>query len=303
MPTSTTPDISRTAPRPDLPSDLIPDIAAPPQPASIPPTSKRTWNNGLPILTLPFTLASHPSTISLRHFHPSDAASIAKHSNDPSLAIDMRDRFPSPYTPADARAWIELNLDRGGPSWQHAGPGIGEGKERTWRGERVPVNFLICVVGGGEGGGADERRGGGGGGVGGEEDGEDGEGERVVGEAIGGIGLDFGTDVARRTAEIGYWLGAAYRGRGIMTAVVRAFVQWAFDTFEQIGRVEAGVFGWNGGSQAVLRKAGFVREGVHRAACWKAGRFVDMVIFAVVREGVRGDGGRPDGFEPVIKVG
>src|SRR5438105_3326406 len=36
----------------------------------------------------------------------------------------------------------------------------------------------------------------------------------VDGEAVGGIGVELGRDVFRRSAEIGYWLGEAYWGRG-----------------------------------------------------------------------------------------
>src|ERR1017187_7533881 len=35
------------------------------------------------------------------------------------------------------------------------------------------------------------------------------------GEAVGGIGIRPGTDVARLSAEMGYWLGEAYWGRGL----------------------------------------------------------------------------------------
>jgi [ribosomal protein S5]-alanine N-acetyltransferase len=42
----------------------------------------------------------------LRHFRPEDAASIARHADDREVWINLRDRFPHPYTLEDARAWI-----------------------------------------------------------------------------------------------------------------------------------------------------------------------------------------------------
>ena len=36
-------------------------------------------------------------------------------------------------------------------------------------------------------------------------------------EAVGGIGIVLQPDVFRRSAEIGYWLGEEYWGRGIVT--------------------------------------------------------------------------------------
>ena len=39
----------------------------------------------------------------------------------------------------------------------------------------------------------------------------------VDGEAAGGIGIELHTDVERVSAEIGYWLGESFWGRGIAT--------------------------------------------------------------------------------------
>ena len=44
----------------------------------------------------------------------------------------------------------------------------------------------------------------------------------VDGAAVGGIGLVLKDDVFRRSAEIGYWLGEEYWGRGIVSEAVRA---------------------------------------------------------------------------------
>ncbi len=44
--------------------------------------------------------------VTLRPFRASDAASLARHANNPKVAMNLRDRFPSPYTIEDARGWI-----------------------------------------------------------------------------------------------------------------------------------------------------------------------------------------------------
>ena len=74
-----------------------------------------------------------------------------------------------------------------------------------------------------------------------------------------------------------------------MTVAVRAFVDWAFDTFEVLVRLEAGIFGWNPGSWGVLGKCGFVEEGVMRCGVWKAGRLVDLRAWGRVRDGCVGE--------------
>ena len=44
---------------------------------------------------------------SLRHFYYGDAMALTKHGNNPNIARNLRDSFPTPYTIAHARAWIQ----------------------------------------------------------------------------------------------------------------------------------------------------------------------------------------------------
>lgn len=104
-------------------------------------------------------------------------------------------------------------------------------------------------------------------------------------EAIGGIGLEFETDVHRFTAELGYWLAEPYWGRGIMSEAVRRFTAWAFENLE-VCRISAAVFADNAASVRVLEKAGFQREGCLRASAFKDGRILDQWLFAQVKDGI-----------------
>ena len=102
-------------------------------------------------------------------------------------------------------------------------------------------------------------------------------------EVIGGIGLKLRDDVSRRSAEIGYWLGEPYWGRGIATAVLQAMTDYAFAEFD-IVRLEALVFEWNPASCRVLEKAGYVQEARLRKAVYKDGQLIDRFVYAMVRE-------------------
>ena len=104
----------------------------------------------------------------------------------------------------------------------------------------------------------------------------------VAGAAVGGTGLELGTDVFRRSAAVGYWLGQPFWGRGIATEALRAVTDYAFTTLD-ICRLEAGVFDWNPASARVLEKAGYVLEGRSRLAVTKAGRTGDRLLYALVR--------------------
>jgi RimJ/RimL family protein N-acetyltransferase len=104
----------------------------------------------------------------------------------------------------------------------------------------------------------------------------------VQGEAAGGIGLRLGEDVHRRTAEVGYWLGAALWGRGIMPEALQAFSAWAFASFD-LCRLEAMPFEWNTASCRVLEKAGWALEARLRQNVTKDGETIDQWLYVRLR--------------------
>jgi RimJ/RimL family protein N-acetyltransferase len=104
----------------------------------------------------------------------------------------------------------------------------------------------------------------------------------VHGEAVGGIALKPGTDIERMSAEVGYWLGRAYWGRGITTQALRAVTAHAFETLDLV-RVFALPFTHNAASVRVLERAGYVREGVLRSSAIKDGVIVDQFVYAAIR--------------------
>jgi len=101
-------------------------------------------------------------------------------------------------------------------------------------------------------------------------------------EVAGALGVQFRTDVERCSAELGFWLGESFWGRGIATAAVRSFTQWAIPRFE-LTRVYAEVFAENRASEMVLKKAGFVSVGLLRKAAIKNGVYHDYRLYDLVR--------------------
>lgn len=101
----------------------------------------------------------------------------------------------------------------------------------------------------------------------------------VGGQAIGSISLMLGEDIARRTAEIGYWIGREYWGRGIMVEAVRATTHFAFEVLGLM-RVFAVPFATTTRSSRVLQKAGYVQEGVMRQSAVKDGVVLDQFLYA-----------------------
>lgn len=103
---------------------------------------------------------------------------------------------------------------------------------------------------------------------------------RVAGELCGMIGL-HAIDRRHRSISVGYWLDAAYEGRGIMTRACRAIVT---EGFRQYGlhRIEIRCATGNRKSAAIPLRLGFVEEGVLRQAEWLHDRWVDLRVFGML---------------------
>lgn len=104
----------------------------------------------------------------------------------------------------------------------------------------------------------------------------------VNGEAAGGIGLELHDDIERVSAEVGYWLGEAVWGRGIVTEALQAVTAEAFHRFD-ITRVYALPFADNRASVRVLEKAGYTLEGHLRQSAIKDGTIRDQLLYAAYK--------------------
>lgn len=106
----------------------------------------------------------------------------------------------------------------------------------------------------------------------------------VDGEAVGGIGYTLHQDVERISAEIGYWLGTSFWGRGIMTSALIALTRYAFDQHADLRRICAVPYAWSGASMRVLERAGYRLEGRMRQSAIKDGKVTDQLLYAILRE-------------------
>jgi [ribosomal protein S5]-alanine N-acetyltransferase len=98
---------------------------------------------------------------------------------------------------------------------------------------------------------------------------------------VGVVGL--GLQPTHRRAELGYWVGRPFWGRGIASEAAAAVVACAFDRFG-VHRVHAHHFTRNPASGAVLRHAGLRHEGTLRGHVLKWGVFEDVDLYGVTRD-------------------
>lgn len=100
--------------------------------------------------------------------------------------------------------------------------------------------------------------------------------------------IDLRLELEGGRASIGYWLGAAARGGGVMTRAVRLVTAWGLRE-RSLARVEIRVATGNSASQRVAERAGFVREGVLRSYQELKGERQDLVLFSRLPGDVPGD--------------
>lgn len=103
------------------------------------------------------------------------------------------------------------------------------------------------------------------------------------GTLVGSIGATVEWTSNAHRAEIGYWLARAYRGQGVMPAVLRVFSAYAITTLG-FHRLIAHPFAFNAASQRALEKAGFQREGRLREHYRKSGVFLDAFVYGLLAQ-------------------
>jgi RimJ/RimL family protein N-acetyltransferase len=162
----------------------------------------------------------------VRSWRASDVESLVAHANNRKIWLNLRDRFPHPYTKGDGRAFI-----------------------RAAR-KMDPETFFAIAVGD---------------------------------AAIGGIGFVLQADVDRMSAEIGYWIGEPFWGRGIATEALVALTRYAVER-HGLTRIFAVPFAYNAASCRVLEKAGYVLEARLRRSAIKDSRIVDQFQYAYISE-------------------
>jgi len=83
--------------------------------------------------------------------------------------------------------------------------------------------------------------------------------------------------------EIGIALFPEHRGHGVGTTAQRLLVQYLFDT-TPAHRLQAYTEVDNVAEQRALEKVGFEREGVLRAVLFRAGKWRDSILYALLRD-------------------
>jgi ribosomal-protein-alanine N-acetyltransferase len=102
-------------------------------------------------------------------------------------------------------------------------------------------------------------------------------------EAVGGIGLTLGQDIEKISAEVGYWLGKKYWGKGVTSSALNGILKYGFDELK-LERIFAKPLENNFASRRVLEKNGFILEGILRRSVIKSDQIYNQALYALIRE-------------------
>jgi ribosomal-protein-alanine N-acetyltransferase len=98
---------------------------------------------------------------------------------------------------------------------------------------------------------------------------------------IGTLGL-YDWDKTARRAEIGCDLEPAYWRQGLMTEAFRVVLKYGFEKMK-LNRIQALIDSKNARSMKLVRRLGFKKEGVLRQRSYFNGRFLDDIVFSLLK--------------------
>jgi len=98
-------------------------------------------------------------------------------------------------------------------------------------------------------------------------------------KVIGSITLDKGKGIHSCKAELGYVIARKYWGNGCATQAIKLAIETGFNDLD-VERIEAYVDPTNIGSQRVLEKNGFLREGLLKKYVVQKGVIKDRFLYS-----------------------
>ncbi len=105
---------------------------------------------------------------------------------------------------------------------------------------------------------------------------------KETGKVIGTIGFMWVSN-ENRSAEVGYSLSRSYWNQGYMTEALGEVIRFGFNTLN-LNRIEAQYECDNPASGRVMEHVGMRREGTLKERLYNKSRFVDVELYAILRE-------------------
>lgn len=98
---------------------------------------------------------------------------------------------------------------------------------------------------------------------------------------IGGIGLML--DKKHNKAELGYWIGEPFWGKGLMSEAAKKVIEFGFETLE-LNKIFANHFLDNPASGKIMIKNGMIKEAEIKDHFKKGDKYLDVIQYRLTRE-------------------
>jgi RimJ/RimL family protein N-acetyltransferase len=105
--------------------------------------------------------------------------------------------------------------------------------------------------------------------------------DKETGQLIGALGLHQVSPLHKK-AELGYWIGKPFRGFGYATEASRLLIDYGFKKLK-LKRIYAYAMTGNTNSRNILKKCGFMKEGLLRDYVKHQGRWRDVYAYAILK--------------------
>lgn len=105
---------------------------------------------------------------------------------------------------------------------------------------------------------------------------------RMQNEIVGRAGIHY-IDKQNKIASLGYWLGAGFQGKGIITRSCKALIDHCFKDLG-MNRVEIKCATGNNKSIAIAEKLNFKIEGIIRQGEFHTDKFFDINLYSMLKD-------------------
>ncbi len=105
----------------------------------------------------------------------------------------------------------------------------------------------------------------------------------ITGAATGNVfgAVSLATNIKNKRAELGYWIGVPYWGKGYCTEAVQAVIEYGFKVLD-LHKIKARHMAINQASGRVMQKAGMYQEAVLSDEILKDDVYHDTVVYGLI---------------------
>lgn len=93
--------------------------------------------------------------------------------------------------------------------------------------------------------------------------------------------ISLGTNRTHQRAELGYWVGVPYWGKGYGSEAAQAIIRYGFEVLD-LHKIMARHMAGNPASGRIMQKAGMQQEAVLREDILKDGVYHDVVVYGLI---------------------